>query len=43
MQPTSTRQQQDADLTDALMRILKSPLGKPLRDKLKDIINGHSN
>jgi hypothetical protein len=36
MQPTSTRQQ-DADLADALLRILKSALGKELRDKIGEV------
>jgi hypothetical protein len=32
MELTSARRQ-DADLADALLRILKSPLGKELRDR----------
>jgi hypothetical protein len=36
MQPAN-RQQQDADLADALLRILKSALGKELRDRIKEI------
>jgi len=31
------RRQQDADLADALLRVLKSALGKELRDKIKEI------
>jgi hypothetical protein len=33
----SRRHQQDSDLADALLRILKSPLGKGLRDRIKEI------
>ena len=33
----STRQRQDADLADALLRVLKSALGKQLRDKIKEV------
>jgi hypothetical protein len=31
------RHQQDSDLADALLRILKSALGKTLRDRIKEI------
>jgi len=31
------RHQQDADLADALLRVLKSALGKELRDRIKEI------
>ena len=31
------RQRQDADLADALLRVLKSALGKELRDRIKEI------
>jgi hypothetical protein len=31
------RHQQDSDLADALLRILKSALGKELRDKIREI------
>jgi hypothetical protein len=34
-----TRQQQDTDLADALLRVLKSALGKELRDRIKEIAN----
>jgi hypothetical protein len=35
MQPTNARPQQDVTLADALLRILKSPLGKS--DRIKEI------
>jgi len=31
------RHQQDLDLADSLLRVLKSPLGKGLRDRIKEI------
>jgi hypothetical protein len=31
------RHQQDSDLADALLRILKSPLGKELRGKIREV------
>jgi hypothetical protein len=31
------RHRQDADLADALLRVLKSPIGKALRDRIKEL------
>jgi hypothetical protein len=33
------RHKQDVDLADALLRILRSALGKELRDRIKEIAN----
>jgi hypothetical protein len=32
-----TRRQQDSDLADVLLRILKSALGKELKDKIREV------
>ena len=36
-QALDRRYKQDADLVDALLRILKSPLGKELRNRIRKI------
>jgi hypothetical protein len=34
------RHEQETELADTLLRIMQSPLGKELRDKIREISNG---